>query len=333
MIPGYLIFIYRQDKRLLPYLYFVCIFLLGLFWKNCGYSLSPNDAYSISAILSLIMFGFIYELKGYWAYKCAIKNIDFYYFHDRSISRYETFLSHPAIVSGCVFLLCYLIAKSCLFFFSTISALLCIAMVSPMVIYFLFWLTRHTYVKLMRQATAKKLKYKSLYSYVTFNVVIAFITSFLIVSPLATHSDFSLSEGFFSFRLMIAILIVCSLVLLVNLVFTRSSRRYSFLGRLFLKEIDFSLSKSIPFPGFYKKPTWWRLIILFVVESLWVFIISMILSQVGLNINFYGYFSLCVLPITGYFYLHVYWLWHHDYLSACDMYFRCGEIDKKNNLL
>jgi hypothetical protein len=73
MIPEYLAFIYRQDKRLLPYIYFLC-FLTFLYWKNRGYELMVDDVLSISIIYSLVLFNLIYELRDYWAYKCAKKH-------------------------------------------------------------------------------------------------------------------------------------------------------------------------------------------------------------------------------------------------------------------
>jgi hypothetical protein len=42
----------------------------------------------------------------------------------------------------------------------------------------------------MRQAVAKRIKYRNLYYYTAFNVLVTFVTSSLIVSPLATHVDF-----------------------------------------------------------------------------------------------------------------------------------------------
>lgn len=333
MIPEYLTFIYRQDKRLLPYIYFLCAFLLFLYWKNRGYELMVDDVLSISIIYSLVLFNLIYELRDYWAYKCAIKNIDFKFFYQKSTSAIESFLAQPVVASVLCFLGCSLVVKSSLTIFSSGEAYWCVVLVVPVLIYLIFWSCRHIYVKQMRQAVAKRIKYRNLYYYTAFNVLVTFVTSSLIVSPLATHVDFSLSEGFFSARLMTAIWIVCFLVLIINMLFARPSRRYHFLGRLFLKEIDFNLSKSLPLPGLYERALWVKLVLLIFVESLWILMVSIVLSQFNWLVSFYVYFSLCILPVLGYFYLHVYWLWHHDYLAACDMYLRCGEIDKNNNLL
>lgn len=50
MIPDYLTFIRRQDRSLLPYLYFICILLIALYVKNRGYLLTQEDAFPVSAI-------------------------------------------------------------------------------------------------------------------------------------------------------------------------------------------------------------------------------------------------------------------------------------------
>lgn len=84
MIPDYLTFIRRQDRSLLPYLYFICILLIALYVKNRGYLLTQEDAFPVSAIFSLTMFSFVYELKGYWAYKYEIGNINFSGFRGKS---------------------------------------------------------------------------------------------------------------------------------------------------------------------------------------------------------------------------------------------------------
>ena len=92
MIPDYLTFTRYQDKRVIIYLYLLTMFLLFLFWKNNGYNLLPSNVLSLSVILALIVFSFIYELKNYWGYKCVMKHIDFSCFQGKAISSYEAFL-------------------------------------------------------------------------------------------------------------------------------------------------------------------------------------------------------------------------------------------------
>ncbi|WP_227522158.1 hypothetical protein [Klebsiella aerogenes] len=118
MIPDYLTFIRRQDRSLLPYLYFICILLIALYVKNRGYLLTQEDAFPVSAIFSLTMFSFVYELKGYRAYKYEIGNINFSWFQGKIASRFEVLLWHPLVATGCCFIVCYLAVKACLFFFA-----------------------------------------------------------------------------------------------------------------------------------------------------------------------------------------------------------------------
>lgn len=332
MIPDYCTFIRHQDKRLIPYLYLVTLILLGLYWKNSGYTLASNHAWSISAVLSLILFSFTSELKNYWAYKCVVRNIDCSFFDGKSASRYEILFSRPVVVLIFGWLLFYLLVKISLQFLLPTYALLCIALVSPFLSYLVYRWIRHSVMKHMSKAVAEKIKYRNLHRYLCANLVIIFMMSVLIVGPLRLHEDFSLSEGYFSARLMVAMLILCVIVLAINLVFIRPSRRYIFLGRLFMKEVDFTLSSTIPYSSLYNKPLWVRLIILLIIQSVWIVATSIILSLTGWTVYFEIFFVLCLLPSMGYFYLHVYWLWHNDFMMACDMYLRCDGIDKKNRL-
>lgn len=331
MIPDYLTFIRRQDRSLLPYLYFICTVLVVFYVKNRGYTLTLEDSWPISAIFSLTMFSFVYELKGYWAYKYSVKNIDFSWFKEKTSSPYEAVLWHPPVATGCCLLICYLAVKGCLLFLSTFSAISCITIFVPIIVYLMFWFARNCYVKQLQQASAHTFKYPNLHYYACLNVTITFLTSFVVVSPLVADDDFSLSDGFFSPRLMVAMLILCSLILMVNLIFSYPSRRYTFLGRLLQKEFDVNLVNAIPFPGLYSKPLWVRLVIFFVAEILWILVVSLVLKLLGWDIYFYAYSILCMVPVVGFFYLHVYWRWHGDYMTACDMYLRCGENNKINS--
>jgi len=329
MIPDYLTFIRFQDKKVIPFLYAVTLLLLAFYWKNIGYNVTQEDAWGISTLLSLILFKSLYELKHYWAYKCGIKNIDFSYFHGKSASRYEILLWNPVVINILCWVVFYLAVSSCVLLLTPVYAMLTLAIMSPLLIYLVFRFARDSYVKQMKHAVAKKLKYRTLHHYVCFNVFITFLISGLIVSPLHMHDDFSLSEGYFSARLMVAMLILCAIVLVMNLLFALPSRRYQFMGRLFLKEFDFSLSQTMPAPTLYEKPLWIRLFLLLIVESVWIVIVGVILTLAGWNITFVVYFLLCILPAASYFYLHVYWLWHNDFMTSCDMFFRCDGIEKK----
>lgn len=332
MTPAYLTFIRYQDKRLIPYLYCITLLLLGMYWKNNGYELYCKDVLNLSLVFSLILFRFIDELKYHWAYKCVVKNIDFLYFKDKSTSRLEGVLLHPAISCALAVVVFYLLGQTCLQLSSSIPALITLSVISPLLIYLMFRFSRNGFVKQMRQSVADKVKFRNLHRYVCFNVFITFTMSGLIISPLRHSADFTLSKGYFSASLMVAMWILCVIVLLVNLIFTRPSRRYAFLGRLFLKELDLHLVTGIPFHRLYEKSLWIRLTVLLAFQSLWICLISLILSLVGWEVGFMLYTWLCILPSVSYFYLHVYWLWHNDYLSSCDMYLRCEGIEDKTGL-
>ncbi|WP_227505037.1 hypothetical protein [Klebsiella aerogenes] len=325
MIPDYLTFIRRQDRSLLPYLYFICTMLIAFYVKNRGYLLTVEDAFPVSAIFSLTMFSFVYELKAYWAYKYAIKNINFSWFQGKKYSQCEAILWHPLVATACCLLGCYLVVKAFLLFFSSILAMVCIVIFVPIIVYMMCWFARNCYVKQLQQATVYTLRYRNLHHYACLNVTVTFMTSFLVISPLVADEDFSLSNGFFSAKLIVAMLILCSAILAVNLIFAHPSRRYTFLGRLFQKEFDVNLAKTIPFTVMYRKSLWLRLVILFILQLLWIVIFSLLLKLLGWEMYFYFYFILCMIPAMGYFYLHVYWRWHDDYMTACDMYLRCGE--------
>lgn len=332
MIPDCLAYFRYQDKRFIPYLYAITFLLLGFYWKNNGYTLFQKDAVGLSIVLSLIVFNFIYEVKGYWAYKCVVKKIDSSSLHGRLSSSCHATLVHPVVANVLCWIIFYLIVTLFLQYVSPDYALSGIALVSPALMYLMFRFARFYSVKQMKQAVVDKVKYRHLHHYVGFNLVLTFLMSTVIVGPLRSHKDFSLAEGLFSARLMIAMLILCAIVLAINVIFICPSRRYAFLGRLFLKEIDFSFSGSIPLRALYEMALWAKLTTLLVVESLWIVTISAVVSQMGWPIYFEVYYILCILPSMMYYYLHIYWRWHNDYMMACDMYLRWGEIDKQTSL-
>lgn len=332
MIPDCLTYFRYQDKRLIPYLYLITFMLLGFYWKNSGYTLVQEDAASLSLVLVLIAFNFTCELRGYWAYKCVVKKIDASSLHGKPPSRYHGILMHPLIGNLLCWVLFYLIVSRVLHSLSPGYALTGIVIVTPVMMYLMFRFARVYYVKQMAQAVADSVTYRSLHRYAGFNLLLTLLMSTLIVSPLRAQDDFSLSEGLFSARLMIAMLILCAIVVVINLICIQPSRRYAFLGRLFLKEIDFNFSPSLPLRGLYDMPLWARLIVLFIIESLWIVIVSAILSLLGGTVYFEVYYLLCILPAMLFYYLHIYWRWHNDYMMACDMYMRWGEIDKQTSL-
>lgn len=328
MIPDYSKFTRYQDKRVIIYLYLLTVFLLFLFWKNNGYILLPSNILSLSIILALIVFSFIYELKNYWGYKCVMQHIDFSCFQGKTISSHEAFLWHPAVVTFACFVMFYLLITGCLSFMSSVHALFCIAFITPFTIYLAFNFARYSYVKRMKELTVQKVVWRNLHHYVCFNLFITFLMNSLIVSPLANQDDFSLADGFFSARLIIAMFILCVIVLFLDMIFIRPSKRYIFLGRLFLREFDFHLSKSIPWPWLYNKAIWLRLFLVLIIQFFWIISLNVILAFSGFKICFVIYFLSSSLPSFFYFYFHAYWHWHNDYIIACDMYFRCDRIQR-----
>ncbi|MFE4108897.1 hypothetical protein [Kosakonia sp. YIM B13611] len=332
MIPDYLKFIRVQDKRILPFLFVVVFIMIGFYWKNNSYNLNQSDAYYISGIVGILLFSSIYELKAFWAYKCVTKAIDFTFFSERKLGRIEKWCSHPFVASILFTAGFGLIIQSCFLLYSSMYALIPLLTISPIFIYGVFRALRTSYIKQVATAAVEKVKYKHLYRYIFAYIFLGVALNLLTISPLKREADFSLQVGVFSARVVVAMFIVCCIALAINLLFTRLSRRYIFLGRLFLKEIDFYFSVSLPWPAFYDKPFWLRITLLLLTEFVWIILVSAFLAWSGWQLWFEVYFLVCFLPCICFNYLHIYSLWHRDFLMACDMYFRWGTIDKQTHL-
>lgn len=89
-----------------------------------------------------------------------------------------------------------------------------------------------------RYFSSEKVKYKSLTRYVLLSVCISTVVNLLTISPLRNSDSFVTEGQWLTFKSIIALLILCGVVLAINLFFLRFSKRYAFLGRLFLQEID-----------------------------------------------------------------------------------------------
>ncbi len=141
---------------------------------------------------SLTMFSFVYELKGYWAYKYAIRNINFFLgCRGKSYSRFEIILWQPLVATTCCLLSCYLVVTGfLLFFFNHCSHVLYCYFFVPMIIYIMCWMARNCYVKQLQQATIYTLKYRNLHHYTCLNVTVTVLTSFAVISPLIADDDF-----------------------------------------------------------------------------------------------------------------------------------------------
>jgi len=332
VIPDYLTFIRYQDKKILPLLCGILYLLLGLYWKNAAFNLTSQDAIIISAILALVMFHFIWELKAYWAYKCVVKNIDLSYFIGKKAGRIAQAMSRPAVASLLSGTLFWLVTQAALLFFRPAQVLPLLATLSPLFLYIAFRFIRSSYIKQIGQEVNESLKFKHLHRYVARYLLISLCVSLLTIVPLKHQPEFSLEKGLFFAPLMVAMLVLCAIVLTMNLLFARLSRRYIFLGRLFIREIDFYFASPLPWVINTGTPFWLRVCSLLVIEVLWIALTSLLLDLSGQVIFFEAYFLLCLLPCLAFSFLHIYRLWHNDFMMACDMCFRWEEINKQSQL-
>lgn len=332
MIPDYQSFIRHQDKKILPLLCGIIYLLLGLYWKNAAFNLTPQDATITSAILALVMFHFIWELKAYWAYKCVVKNIDLSYFIGKKAGRIERVVSRPVVASLLGGTLFWLVSQAALLFFMPAQVLPILAALSPLFLYIAFRFIRNSYIKQIGQKANETLKFKHLHRYVARYLVISLCVSLLTIVPLKHQPEFSLENGLFFAPLMVAMLVLCAIVLAMNLLFVRLSRRYIFLGRLFMREIDFYFASPLSRFINMATPFWLRICSLLVIEMVWIAATSLLLDLSGRAILFEAYFLLCLLPCLAFSFLHIVRLWHNDFLMACDMCFRWEEINKQSQL-
>jgi len=332
VIPDYLKFIRIQDKKILPFFFLVVFTMIAFYWKNNGYEFNQSDIYYLSGIVGILLFSSIYELKAFWAYKCVTKAIDFSFFSGKKLGRMETWCSQPFVASILFTVVVVVIIQGFYFLHSPMYILVTLLAISPIFMYIVFRILRTSYIKQVATAAVERVKYKHLYFYIFYYLFLSIILNILTISPLKRESDFSLQAGIFSARVVVAMFILCCIVLMMNLLFTRLSKRYIFLGRLFLKEIDFYFSVSLPWPAFYDKPFWLRIILLLIIEFVWIILVTMLLAWSGWQLWFEIYFLVCFLPCIGFNYLHIYALWHRDFLMACDMYFRWGTIEKQTHL-
>jgi hypothetical protein len=338
MIPDYLKFIRYQDKRLIPFFYVILLVLLGFYWKNNAYSVSAHDAWFISGILAITLFNLIYDLKAYWIYKYTTKNVDCGFFEGKRCTNVETFLSRPIVV-GIISVFVFWGVIQCGFLLSAgVFGIIGLYLVLPLLIYFVFrWLRASYIIQLItnnhiQDIAQDKVKYTSLYQYAGHYILFSTLLNILTISPLKRNPDFSLTEGYLTPKLVIAMLILCAIVLVINLAFSRLSKRYIFMGKIFLKEIDFSFSPSIPFAALNAHSLVFRMTLLLVIQFVWILFMGLLLTALGWNMPFEIYFTLCFLPSVGYYYLHIYWLWHIDFAITCDMCMRRKEIEKRTNL-
>ncbi|EOC1940801.1 protein YcdU [Escherichia coli] len=328
MIPDYLTFIRFQDKRNLIYIYAIGLILIGFYWKNAGFTFPSEDIGVVSGILALVLYNFIFDLKAYWAYKCVTKNIDFSWFKKKQNHKIELFLTQPLVAGFLSLIMLSAMSWGLYQLLPSLYALFLISLLGPLVIFLLFRMIRTSYVKQVAISVAKKVKYKSLTRYVLLSVCISTVVNLLTISPLRNSDSFVTEGQWLTFKSIIALLILCGAVLAINLFFLRFSKRYAFLGRLFLQEIDLFFSSENALSTFFAKPLWLRLFILLVIEVMWITLVSVLATLVEWRIWFEAYFLLCYVPCLIYYFFYCRFLWHNDFMMACDMYFRWGHFNK-----
>lgn len=149
MIPDYLTFIRFQDKRNILFFYIVTLMLLGFYWRNADFTLSLRDAGFIGGICALVFYNVISDLKAYWAYKCVIKNIDFSCFKGKACGPKERLFTHPLIAAALSFFIFALFSAVLIMLIYPAGAAISLAVSVPPVIYALFFVARHSYLKQM----------------------------------------------------------------------------------------------------------------------------------------------------------------------------------------
>ncbi|CAM3928976.1 hypothetical protein RABR111495_19155 [Rahnella bruchi] len=329
MIPDYTTFIRFHDKRMLALLYILLPVMLGFYWRNNGYVLFPADAGIIAALLSITLFNTLFDVKASWAYSSVLRRVDLSCFNGQRCTGVSRFLSRPAVLSIIAFPLFWLLILSMSLWGEDSQRYYWLAALLPLIFYVLYHHVRLVYIRQVIAALPPSGAVKNLYRYLWTPLLLSLLVSLLSVSPLKNDDDFSLSEGYFSGKLMVAMWLLCAAVLGLNLLFNLWSKRYIFLGRIFLREIDFYFSPRIPLSQLQRLPFVARMILLAVLNTGWIILISAILALTGWQVKFELYFLCCYLPAAGYLYLHLYWHWHNEFLLTCDMYFRYEVIKKR----
>ncbi|MBE5250651.1 hypothetical protein [Mixta mediterraneensis] len=332
MIPDYLTFIRFQDKRNLLFIYIMTLILLGLYWKNSGFSFSSEDTWCVSGILALVLYSFIADLKAYWAYKCVVKNIDLTYFLGKENQKVDAFISAPFIALTFAALVFSGLTWALFFFIPPDITLMVLMIVAPLLIWIMFALLRPVYIKQVIASARNKAKYKRLSHYLALAVVMCVVMNLMTITPLRNSEQFDLYGRYLTLKSIITMQVLCTVVLAINLLFLRFTKRYIFLGHLFLNEIDLFFSSAIPWRSLYERPLWLRLVILCGIEFVWSALTGLIATLTGWKVWFEVYFLFCYLPCLAYYTLHAWWKWHNDFIMSCDMYLRWGEISRQNAL-
>ena len=217
MIPDYLTFIRFQDKRNVLFIYIVTFILLAFYWKNAGFSFSRQDAWVASGIFALILYSFIADLKAFWAYKCAIKNIDLSFFIGKKSPKIKAFIFEPFVVLVIATLMFAGIIALLLALAQPGMVLLILALVAPLLIWGMFAALRYIYTLQVIESARDKVKYTRLSQYVAVAVIMSVVLNLLTISPLRNSEQFDLYGRYFTLTAIITMVVRCVGVLAINL--------------------------------------------------------------------------------------------------------------------
>ncbi len=332
MIPDYLRFIRFQDRMILLFIYLVTWILLGFYWKNANFAFSRDDVWIVSGIFALVFHNFIFDLKAYWAYKCVVKNIDLSFFKNKTNKKIEIVMFKPLVAAAISFFIFGALSSTLLLLASPGIVLIILALFVPLMIWGMFAIVRNSYVKQVAISFVDKVRWKSLSRYMLPTMLLSILMNLLVIGPLRHSQQFDFSGAYFTLEAIITMCVMCAIVFAISLLSLLISKRYVFLGHLFLNEIDLNFSPTIPWRSFYEKPHWLQLVMLLIVESIWVTVVALLFTLAEWQFWFEVYFLICYLPFFIYYIMRCYWKWHNDFIMSCDMYIRWGEISKQTRL-
>lgn len=332
MIPDYLKFIRFQDRMILLFIYLIILLLLGFYWKNTNFTFTRDDAWFISGVFALVFHNFIFDLKAYWAYKCVVKNIDLSFFKDKTNKKIEMVMFKPLVAATISLFIFGVFTRALFLFASPGTVLLILAIFVPLMIWGMFFIVRNGYIKQVAISFMKTVRWKSLARYMLPTMFLSIVMNLLIIGPLRHSKQFDLYGAYFTLEAIITMYVLCAIVFAIGLLSLLLSKRYVFLGHLFLNEIDVAFSPTIPWRSLYEKPQWLQLMMMLVVGFIWVAFVALIFTLAGWQVWFEIYFLLCYIPFFSYYIMRCYWNWHNDFIMSCDMYIRWAEIGKQIRL-
>ena len=332
MIPDYLKFIRFQDRMILLFIYLITLVLLGFYWKNASFTFTRHDVWFVSSIFALILHNFIFDLKAYWAYKCVVKNIDLSFFKNKTNKKIEVLMFKPPVAVASALLIFGAFSSALFVLTSAGTVLIILAIIAPLMIWGMFAIVRNGYVKQVAISAVQEVRWKSLSRYMVPTMLVNIVMNLLVIGPLRDSEQFDLYGRYFTLEAIITMFALCAIVFALSLLALLISKRYVFLGHLFLNEINLIFTTTIPLRSLHDKPQWLQLVILLVIEALWISLVGLIFTLTGWQVWFEVYFLLCYLPCFSYYIMRCYWKWHNDFMMSCDMYFRWGEISKQTRL-